>query len=390
MPKNYIHSTIASTFAWAGNIYDLLLLTYVYSYLERVYGLDFFGYTVLFALGLIGRVIGGSYFGNVADRIGRKPVLIIGTAGYSLFQLLLAFAPDVEVLYVSRLLEGIFMGAQWTAGTVLAYESAPYNMKGIVTGIVQAGYGIGYALTGVSYIFLGGDPRLLLLTGSLPLILVPYMKFIAEERVSSHTAHFSIRIKDYLPVLIRATAGMIGMFLAYFAVFGYYTVIADEYLHLNPDTLGILMTVANIGLAISFILFSRLADRFDKKKLIYIGVIGLLISLPLAVPFLYVPIIIPMIGVILYAFSTGFWPLMPLLLADAVPTDLRGFLSGFAYNIGGMVGGIGNIILGFIGEYFGVEGLVKGIDIVGLFSIAVVFVSIITWPKSKGHVILIE
>ena len=41
---------------------------------------------------------------------------------------------------------------------------------------------------------------------------------------------------------------------------------------------------------------------------------------------------------------------MPLLLADAVPTDLGGFLSGFAYNIGGMVGGIGNIILGFIGE----------------------------------------
>jgi SHS family lactate transporter-like MFS transporter len=390
MPQNYIHSTIASTFAWAGNIYDLLLLTYVYSYLERVYGLDFFGYTVLFALGLIGRVIGGTYFGNVADRIGRKPVLIIGTAGYSLFQLLLAFAPDVEVLYVSRLLEGIFMGAQWTAGTVLAYENAPYNMKGIVTGIVQAGYGIGYALTGVSYIFLGGDPRLLLLTGSLPLILVPYMKFITEERVSSHTAHFSIRIKDYLPVLIRATAGMIGMFLAYFAVFGYYTVIADEYLHLNSDTLGILMTVANIGLAISFILFSRLADRFDKKKLIYIGVIGLLISLPLAVPFLYVPIFIPIIGVILYAFSAGFWPLMPLLLADVVPTELRGFLSGFAYNIGGMVGGIGNIILGFIGEYFGVEGLVKGIDIVGLFSIAVIFVSIITWPKSKGHVILIE
>lgn len=39
----------------------------------------------------------------------------------------------------------MFMGAQWTAGTMLAYESAPYNMKGIITGIVQARYGIGYA-----------------------------------------------------------------------------------------------------------------------------------------------------------------------------------------------------------------------------------------------------
>jgi len=45
-----------------------------------------------------------------------------------------------------------------------------------------------------------------------------------------------------------------------------------------------------------------------------------------------------------------------------------------------MVGGIGNIILGFIGEYFGVERLEKGIDMVGLFSIAVIFVSMMTWP----------
>ncbi|BCU70300.1 MFS transporter [Stygiolobus caldivivus] len=390
MPSNYVHSTIASTLAWAGNIYDLLLLTYVYSFLEKEYGIDFFEFTILFALGLIGRVIGGTYFGKIADKIGRKPVLAIGTAGYSLFQLLLAFAPDVEVLYASRLLEGIFMGAQWTAGTVLAYENAPYNLKGIVTGIVQSGYGIGYAFTGITYIFLGSDPRLFLVTGSLPLILVPYMKLINESKVSAHTAHFGIRLKDYLPILLKATAGMVGMFLAYFAVFGNYTVIANEYLDLKPYTLGILMTVANLGLALSFILFGRLADRFDKKKLIYIGVAGLLLSLPLAVPLLRLPPILPMAGVVIYAFSTGFWPLMPLLLADAVPTEVRGFLSGFAYNIGGMVGGFGNIILGIIEQFFGVDSLVKAIDITGLFAISVVLVSVITWPKSKGNVVLLE
>jgi SHS family lactate transporter-like MFS transporter len=76
---------------------------------------------------------------------------------------------------VFRLLEGIFMGAQWTAGTVLAYEKAPVSLKGIITGIVQSGYGIGYAMTGVAYILLNNDPRLFLITGSIPLILIPYI-----------------------------------------------------------------------------------------------------------------------------------------------------------------------------------------------------------------------
>ncbi|WP_231112403.1 MFS transporter [Stygiolobus azoricus] len=71
----------------------------------------------------LGRIMGGTYFGNVADKIGRKPVSIIGTTGYSLF----TFIPNVEVLYASRIIEGMFMGAQWTAGTVLAYESPVDN-----------------------------------------------------------------------------------------------------------------------------------------------------------------------------------------------------------------------------------------------------------------------
>jgi len=109
--RDYIHATIASTFAWAGNIYDLLLLTYVYSYFKKVYLLSILDFSILFALGLIGRVIGGSYFGDIADKIGRKPILLIGTAGYSTPQLLLALSPNVLLLYVFRLLEGIFMGA---------------------------------------------------------------------------------------------------------------------------------------------------------------------------------------------------------------------------------------------------------------------------------------
>ncbi len=394
--KSYIHATISSSLAWAGNIYDLLLITYVYSELEKVFNLNYFEISILFSLGLIGRVIGGMVFGKYADTIGRKPVLMIGTGGYALFQGLMAFSPNVILLFIFRLIEGVFMGAEWTAGTVIAYEQAPRSLKGFVTGIVQAGYGIGYSLTGITYlIFISNifnDWRLFLLTGALPLLLLPYVQLKVRD-TKEGSSKISIRYREYMGVLLKATLGMAGMFTAYFAVFGNYTVVA-EVDHLPDYILGILMTVANIILAFSFILFGRLADKYDKKKLIYIGLIGLMIGLPFAVPIIsmMVNIVGMSFGVITFAFFTGFWPLMPLLLADAVPAEVRGFLSGFAYNAGGFVGGIADIIIGLLTLMFGISTISKWVDGFGFASILLVLVSVITWPKSgaKARVIMIE
>ncbi|MFP3202719.1 MAG: hypothetical protein RXR43_10900 [Sulfolobus sp.] len=49
------------------------------------YSLNYLGISALFALGLIGRVVGGMIFGRYADLIGRKPIMIIGTGGYAIF-----------------------------------------------------------------------------------------------------------------------------------------------------------------------------------------------------------------------------------------------------------------------------------------------------------------
>lgn len=56
--REYIHATISSTLSWAGNIYDLLLLTYVYSYLMQAFSLNYFDISVIFALGLIAGLLG--------------------------------------------------------------------------------------------------------------------------------------------------------------------------------------------------------------------------------------------------------------------------------------------------------------------------------------------
>jgi len=383
--KDYIHATISSTLSWAGNIYDLLLITYVYPYIMASYSLNYLGISALFALGLIGRVVGGMIFGRYADLIGRKPIMIIGTGGYAIFQGLMAISPSSIFLFLFRGLEGIFMGAAWTAGMVIAYEKAPVSARGLLSGIYQSGYGIGYALTGVTYyLFLSNlesSWRLFLVTGSLPLLLLPYIYLKVSESYKRAEKNERVRYKDYLNVLVKSTIAMGGMFIAYFSVFGNYTTIALYYIHMNAQMLAMLMLVSNIILAFSFIIFGRLADVINKRKLIISGVIGLLVTAPLSIPLFIINPLVSFIATTVFAFSTGFWPLMPLLLADSVPINVRGFLSGFAYNVGSLMGGVADIILGLISSIYGISMLDKAIDGFVYFSLILVFLSVITWPK---------
>lgn len=123
--RNYIHATLSSTLGWAGNIYDLVLITYAYTFLHSYLHISYIYLTLLFALGLLGRAVGALYFGRLADRKGRKIVAMMGTAGYAVAQTAFAFTLFLPFMLMLRLIEGVFMGAQWTSGTVLAIESAP-------------------------------------------------------------------------------------------------------------------------------------------------------------------------------------------------------------------------------------------------------------------------
>lgn len=383
--QKYVHATISAFFTWAGNIYDLLIVTYVYSYLQECLGLNAVEGTLLFALGLIFRVIGGYVFGRLADQRGRKPILIIGTAGYSIFQGLMALSPNSIVLLIARALQGLFMGAQWTAGTVIAYEQAPPSVRGLINGIVQAGYGVGYALTGVAYMefaqsMSGIGWRLFLLTGSIPIILLPYIILkVSDVKVSSR-AKSNASVKEYMKILIRASIIISGMFFSYYSIFAVYPELA-EYLGLSRDFIGFMMTIANLALAISFIIYGRMADFINKRKLITYGVIGEMIGLPMMLPIVVKSPELMLIGLIIYSAATGFWPLAPLLIIESVPPEVRSALTGLSYNLGSVMGGVGAITMGILVQMFGLANSPTFGNILGYSALVIVLITLLTWPR---------
>ena len=107
---------------------------------------------IVFAVALIGRPIGAFIFGHLGDVIGRRRTTMIAVAGFSTFTFLMALLPGyatwgygaIALLIVLRLIDGIFMGGEYTSANPLAIEACPKHLRGVVGGLIQAAYPIAY------------------------------------------------------------------------------------------------------------------------------------------------------------------------------------------------------------------------------------------------------
>jgi MFS family permease len=103
--------------------------------------------TLLFTVGLVGRPIGSVIFGNLSDRIGRKPVTMISGWGFTIITLLIGLLPGygswgygaIAVFAVLRLIGGIFLAGGYAAPIPLALEQAHSSRRGRVGGLIGVG-----------------------------------------------------------------------------------------------------------------------------------------------------------------------------------------------------------------------------------------------------------
>ena len=375
--KSYMHAMFSSTGSWIGNIYDLTIVTYIYVELEKSYNIGLGAVSLLFSLGLIGRFFGGLYLGKMTDRNGAKNIMIISTAGYAIFNGIMAFSPDIAVLFIARFIQGIFMGGEWTSGTVLGYEFSPANIRSTVFGVIQSGYGIGYALTGVTYLLflptMAVNWRYFLITGSIPIIIVPYaMLKVPRDRIE--IVRKKINLKNYKIPLIKATVIMSGYFAASFSIFSFYPTIAPTF-GVPDGIVGLMMILSSLTISVSFILFGRLALKIRKRTLIITGALLTALFAWFVMPFLILFRPFELEGFILFSVGISSMTIPPLLLMDRINPEVRGIISGFSYNFGALFGGVIAVLLGFIGNYVGYHSLLLIIDITTLLCLSSVIIT---------------
>jgi SHS family lactate transporter-like MFS transporter len=138
------HTVLASFLGWTLDAFDYFIFTFVIVGIAQEFHVDRTEVTLGVFLTLIARPIGAFLFGRLADRYGRRPVLMIDVILFSVFELATAFSPSLTVLLVMRFLFGVAMGGEWGIGASLVMESIPAKSRGLVSGLLQSGYPCGF------------------------------------------------------------------------------------------------------------------------------------------------------------------------------------------------------------------------------------------------------
>ncbi len=141
---------------------------------------------VVFAAGLVGLLLGSLIFGPLADRIGRRPVILISVLIVSLFSLATVVSRSTAPLVAIRFLTGFGLGGAIPNSVTLAVEFAPRKSRATMVMLALCGVALGAAANGAlaaKLIPTYGWRAIFWIGGGVPLLLLPLLAAVLPESV---------------------------------------------------------------------------------------------------------------------------------------------------------------------------------------------------------------
>src|SRR3954467_6322980 len=140
------HAVTAGRLGWTLDAFDFFVLVFLVDTLASQFHVTKTQVVFTLTATLAMRPVGAIIFGLLADRYGRRRPLMANVIFFSVVELLCGFSPNYSVFLILRALYGIGMGGEWGVGASLAMEAAPPQWRGILSGVLQSGYPLGYLL----------------------------------------------------------------------------------------------------------------------------------------------------------------------------------------------------------------------------------------------------
>ena len=132
----------------------------------------------VFSAGLFGLMLGALVLGPVADRLGRRRIIIASTAAFGVATLTTVLAHDINTLLIIRFLTGLGLGGAMPNAIALTSEFSPHRRRATMVMSMFAGFSIGAAAGGLiaaTMIPHFGWRSVFLVGGAAPLLLVPFL-----------------------------------------------------------------------------------------------------------------------------------------------------------------------------------------------------------------------
>jgi SHS family lactate transporter-like MFS transporter len=311
------------------------------------------------------RPVGAVLFGVLADRYGRRPVLMVNILSFSVIELACGFAPSLFVLLILRALFGLAMGGEWGVGAALTFETLPAEGRGVFSGILQEGYALGSILAaGAFALFFNGFTlpglhvpgigwRGLFILGAMSALLVLYVRMRVEESpvwlegkrqrlarsagdALSARAGELARLRAFLPTFLFLILLMTAFMSFSHGTQDVYPTFLATYAKLTPRIVGLIGVLYGIGSIAGGIAFGALSEKWGRKRAI---VVAALLSIPVIPLYAYGHSALTLgIGAVLMQFMVqGAWGVVPAYLTELSPAPVRATAPGLAYQLGGLI-----------------------------------------------------
>jgi SHS family lactate transporter-like MFS transporter len=348
----------ASFLGWALDAFDFFLLVFVLKDVASEFAVEKKQVAVAITLTLACRPLGAFIFGRLADRFGRRPVLMLDVGLYSLLGLSTAFAPNLTVFLVIRALFGVAMGGEWGIGASLTMESVKPEARGIVSGLLQSGYPTGYLLASVVYAALYNTIgwRGMFMVGALPALLVLYIRRNVPESPAWNAEQGRTGIVTVLRKHWRvAVYGILLMTAFNFFSHGtqdiYPTFLQVQH-GFDAHKTGTIAIIYNCGAILGGWIFGTWSQASGRRRTIMIAAA---LSLPVAYLWAYST---TMAGLAVGAFLMqvcvqGAWGVIPAHLNEISPPDARATFPGTIYQLGNLIASSNAVLQTTIAENHG-------------------------------------
>ena len=345
------HTFIAAFLGWTLDSLDFFLLIFCVNAIASDFKTKASDVLTAVFLTLLFRPVGALLFGVLAERYGRRPVLMFNILSFSVIELACAFAPSLNVLLVLRALFGIAMGGEWGVGAALAFETLPTEGRGGFSGILQEGYAFGSILASGAFalLFHWIGWRGLFMVGASPALLVFYVQARVEEspvwlaterkrRANPERTSYGAKLaslRSFVPTFLFLILLMTAFMSFSHSTQDVYPTFLLKQVGLTPRVVGTIGVIYGLAQIAGGFVFGTLSEKWGRKRAIIAAALMSLAAIP-AWAYGHSVVTLTIGAVVMQFMVQGSWGVVPAYLSELTPAAVRATAPGLAYQLGGL------------------------------------------------------